>query len=93
VIATGPEKRVAAVHYAMTNRDDVFHREVCREPVQRFVQHPVQVFGDDRPQRDVVNRVAVDQMQRERRVPEVDRALADPRCTIGRDVEQAYFDR
>jgi hypothetical protein len=60
------------MHDPVTDRDEIGQRKVRREPVQRFVQHFMQVFGDGRFQRDVVDGIAVGQMQRQRRVAKVD---------------------
>ena len=88
----GPSEPVAAMHHAMSHGNEIGQRKMGRKPVQRFVQHVVQVVGDKRFQRDVADITVIAELQQQRLVAKFDHTLADTFCTVDLCGEQSDLD-
>ena len=88
-----PSEAVAAMHHAMADRVDGIDREMVAEPVERFADHLVQVLGQVRRERNIEDHGAFDDVQRQRRMAQVDLAAPQPARAGRLHGEQAELDR
>jgi hypothetical protein len=81
------------MHDAMSDRHEIVEREVRGKPSEGLVEHLVQIFGDHRFQGNLAGLAAIGEMEPQRRMPEIDHALADSRGFTGDDAEKPDLDR